>query len=276
MFTLNCRGRLLTLEEPVVMGILNTTPDSFYEGSRFATEETLLQKAAEMIAEGATLLDVGGQSTRPGAQLLTAEEEAARVIPALHLLRKHFPEVFLSTDTFYSEVARRAADAGADIINDISGGTADTRMIQTMVELKMPYVAMHMKGMPQNMQDLAVYQDVTEEVLRYFIQRLGIFAEAGLYDVIVDPGFGFAKTAVHNFRLLKQLENFRVLQRPLLVGLSRKSTIYKTLGTTAAEALNGTTVLHTIALQKGAHILRVHDVKEACEAIRLLQALNQA
>ena len=276
MFTLNCRGRLLTLDEPVVMGILNVTPDSFYEGSRVEAEEALLQTAAEMIAEGATILDVGGQSTRPGAGLLTAAEEASRVIPALQLLRNHFPDVFLSADTFYSEVARKAADAGTDLINDISAGAADEQMISTVVQLQMPYIAMHMKGMPQTMQELAVYGSVTEEVIQYFNHKLSRYAEAGLYDIIIDPGFGFAKTATHNFRMLKELELFQVLGRPLLAGLSRKSTIYKTLGTTAAEALNGTTVLNTIALEKGAKILRVHDVKEAREAIQLLTALRKA
>ncbi len=276
MFTLNCRGRLLILDEPVVMGILNVTPDSFYEGSRVEAEEALLQTAAEMIAEGATILDVGGQSTRPGAGLLTAAEEASRVIPALQLLRNHFPDVFLSADTFYSEVARKAADAGTDLINDISAGAADEQMISTVVQLQMPYIAMHMKGMPQTMQELAVYGNVTEEVIHYFTHKLSRYAEAGLYDVVIDPGFGFAKTATHNLRMLKELELFQVLGRPLLAGLSRKSTIYKTLGTTAAEALNGTTVLNTIALEKGAKILRVHDVKEAREAIQLLTALRKA
>ncbi len=276
MFTLNCRGRLLILDEPVVMGILNVTPDSFYEGSRVEAEEALLQTAAEMIAEGATILDVGGQSTRPGAGLLTAAEEASRVIPALQLLRNHFPDVFLSADTFYSEVARKAADAGTDLINDISAGAADEQMISTVVQLQMPYIAMHMKGMPQTMQEFAVYGNVTEEVIHYFTHKLSHYAEAGLYDVVIDPGFGFAKTATHNLRMLKELELFQVLGRPLLAGLSRKSTIYKTLGTTAAEALNGTTVLNTIALEKGAKILRVHDVKEAREAIQLLTALRKA
>lgn len=276
MFTLNCRGRLLTLEQPVVMGILNITPDSFYEGSRIGSEETLLQQAATMIAEGTAILDIGGQSSRPGAHLLTAAEEAGRVIPALTLLRRHFPEVFLSVDTFYSEVARQAADAGADIINDITAGSADPAMISTVAHLKLPYIAMHMKGMPQNMQEQAHYDDVTREVIQFFIEKLNSLADAGLHDVIIDPGFGFAKTAAHNFRLLKQLEEFHLLRKPLLVGLSRKSTIYKTLGVTAADALNGTTVLNTIALQKGAHILRVHDVKEAREAIQLLQAFNKA
>lgn len=274
MKAINCKGQLLSLQTPVVMGILNLTDDSFYKGYLQLDHAALLHKVQQMLRDGAAIIDIGGQSTRPGSVLLSAEEEAARIISVIRFLTDEIPGLIISVDTFYSKVALKAAEAGAAIINDISGGSMDKDMIKTAAALRMPYVCMHMKGTPQTMQQLAAYKNVTEEVLSYMQHKLNECRQAGIIDFIIDPGFGFAKTISHNFQLLNDLELFRIIDAPLLVGLSRKSTIYKTLGTTAEHALNGTTVLHTIALQKGANILRVHDVKEAAEAIKLLQALQ--
>jgi dihydropteroate synthase len=270
--TINCKGKLLPLDEPVVMGIINITPDSFYSGSRQQTVDEALMQAAKMVGEGAVILDIGGQSTRPGSEQAGAEAEAARVLPVIEMISKQFPNVVISVDTFYSTVAEEAVHAGAHIINDISGGTLDAAMIPTAGRLKVPYICMHMKGTPATMQQHAVYGDVTKEVLEFFIHRIQLAKEAGINDIIVDPGFGFAKTHAHNFTLLRNLRLFEILDKPILAGISRKSTIYKTLGVTAEEALNGTTVLNTIALLNGAHILRVHDVKEAREAVKLAGA----
>ncbi len=234
-------------------------------------DEALMQ-AAKMVGEGAVILDIGGQSTRPGSEQAGAEAEAARVLPVIEMISKQFPNVVISVDTFYSTVAEEAVHAGAHIINDISGGTLDAAMIPTAGRLKVPYICMHMKGTPATMQQHAVYGDVTKEVLEFFIHRIQLAKEAGINDIIVDPGFGFAKTHAHNFTLLRNLRLFEILDKPILAGISRKSTIYKTLGVTAEEALNGTTVLNTIALLNGAHILRVHDVKEAREAVKLAGA----
>jgi dihydropteroate synthase len=274
MFTLNCRGRLLALDTPIVMGIINVTPDSFYSGSRVFAIEDVLNQAEKMIADGATFLDIGGQSTRPGSADIGTEEELNRVIPAIKTVHEHFPEIIISIDTYRSEVAKEAVAAGASIINDISGGSLDENMLATVGKLNVPYVCMHMKGTPQNMQQHAQYENVTREVLDYFIKKIEDCRLAGVNDLIIDPGFGFAKTIKHNFQLLKSLEVFKILERPLLVGVSRKSTIYKTLGITAEDALNGTTVLNTAALLKGAHILRVHDVKEAVEAVKLVSSIH--
>lgn len=271
MFTLNCNGRLLIIEEPIVMGILNSTPDSFYEESRVNNSSDIITKAGQMIAEGATIIDVGGQSTRPNSQLLSAAEETARVIPAITALAKAYPAVFISVDTFYASTAAAAVAAGASLVNDVSGGSMDAAMHRTVASLNVPYVCMHLKGTPQTMQTQAQYKNVTAEVLEYFAQQLQQCKAAGIKDVLIDPGFGFAKDATHNFQLLKNLAVFKQLGCPILAGLSRKSTIYKTLGITAAEALNGTTVVNTLALQNGASVLRVHDVKEAVEAIKLYQ-----
>lgn len=271
MFTLNCNGRLLIIEEPIVMGILNSTPDSFYEESRVNNASDIITKAGQMIADGATIIDVGGQSTRPNSQLLSATEETARVIPAITALAKAYPAVFISVDTFYASTAAAAVAAGASLVNDVSGGSMDAAMYHTVASLNVPYVCMHLKGTPQTMQTQAQYKNVTAEVLEYFAQQLQQCKAAGIKDVLIDPGFGFAKDATHNFQLLKNLAVFKQLGCPILAGLSRKSTIYKTLGITAAEALNGTTVVNTLALQNGASVLRVHDVKEAVEAIKLYQ-----
>ena len=272
MFTLNCNGRLLIIDKPIVMGIINATPDSFFAGSRKASIDAALEQAGCMLAAGATILDIGGQSTRPGSELVSESDEAERVLPVIEAVTKAFPDAFISVDTFYAAVARQSIAAGAVIVNDVSGGTMDNNMLQTVGSLHVPYICMHIKGTPQTMQQFASYEDVAKEVLDYFVQKLSACKAAGIHDVIVDPGFGFAKTATHNFHLLKHLSVFKTLEKPLLIGLSRKGTIQKTLHVSAAEALNGTTVLNTIALLKGAHILRVHDVKEAIEAIKLVEA----
>jgi dihydropteroate synthase len=274
MFTLNCKGRLLTIDKPIVMGIINVTPDSFFVGSRMTVLDELLSQAEKMINEGATILDLGGQSTRPGSEDVGVDGELSRVVPAIEAISRHFPEIVISVDTYHARVARGAVEAGASIVNDISSGTLDANMIATVAALNVPYISMHMKGTPKTMNKLAEYEDVTLEVLDFFIKKIEECRLAGIKDVIVDVGFGFAKTATHNFTLLKNLAIFKILEKPLLVGLSRKATIYKTLGITPEEALNGTTVLNTIGLQNGASILRVHDVKEAVEAIKLLECIN--
>ena len=274
MYTLNCKGRLLKIDLPIVMGIINTTPDSFYSGSRKQNTDAILFTAEKMLKEGAAILDIGGQSTRPGSLQHGPEEEMNRVIPAIEKIIQHFPDAFLSVDTYHSLVAKTAVEAGASIINDISGGDADPLMLETAATLKVPFIAMHMQGTPTTMQQNPHYENVCREVLDYFIQKTEQCRLAGINDVIIDPGFGFGKTIAHNFELLKQLEIFRILDRPILTGISRKSIIHKTLGITANEALNGTTVLNTIALQKGANILRVHDVREAMEAVVLVEKLR--
>lgn len=275
MNTINCKGKLLSLEKPLVMGIVNATPDSFYEGHLDKGLNAIVSLAEKMIAEGAAIIDIGGQSTRPGSERIDADEELQRVLPVIEALVKKSPDTFISIDTYHSKVAKEAVAAGAHIVNDISAGSMDAAMIATVAGFKnVPYICMHMKGTPGNMQDLAVYEDVVKEVLDFFIFKTEECRLAGINDVIIDPGFGFAKTISHNFTLLKNLAVFKMLDRPILVGLSRKATVYKTLGVTAAEALNGTTVLNTIALINGANILRVHDVKEAREAVELVKAFN--
>lgn len=259
----------MTVDRPLVMGIINRTPDSFFAGSRAADDTLLLQQAEKMILEGADILDIGGQSTRPHAELLGEEEELHRVVDAIAELHRRWPEVPLSIDTWYARVAREAVAAGAAMINDVSGGTLDADMLPTVARLRVPYVCMHMKGTPATMNKEAVYEDVVREVLDFFIRQIEACRLAGIHDVILDPGFGFSKTAAHNFQLLHHLALFRITGKPILLGVSRKSTIYRTLGVTPEEALNGTTVLHTIGLLNGADILRVHDVKEAREAILL-------
>jgi len=272
MFTLHCKERILKIDSPIVMGIINSTPDSFYEGSRQLNTDKALHKAEQMINEGATILDIGGQSTRPDSTLIEADEELRRVLPVIECIRKKFPEIFISIDTFYAKVAKNAMHAGADIVNDISGGNMDENMLATVASLQVPFVCMHMKGTPQNMQHQANYIDVTKEVLFYFEERINACRNAGIKDIILDPGFGFSKNATHNFQLLKDFAVFKTLDKPLLLGISRKSFIYKTLGITANDALNGTTALHAIGLINGASILRVHDVKEAMQTIQLIQS----
>ena len=275
MFTLNCKGRLLVIDEPVVMGIINVTPDSFYAGSRGTGIKEILQRAEQMLKEGAAILDIGGQSTRPGSERVSAEEELKRIIGPVENIRKEFPDCFISVDTFYGRVAKETVEAGASLINDVSAGTLDPGLLPEVAGLNVPYVLMHMKGEPGNMQQNPVYENVTREVLDFLIKKKAELNKAGIQDVIVDPGFGFGKSARHNFELIRQLNVFTMLEAPLLVGISRKSTIYKTLGITADEALNGTTVLNTIGLMNGANILRVHDVKEAREAVQLVTSCMQ-
>lgn len=275
---LNCRGRLVSLDIPVVMGILNVTPDSFYAGSRVLetgqTIDRVLERAGQMLADGATFLDIGGYSTRPGAADISPAEEADRVVPAIEAIRRNYPDALLSVDTFRASVARQAVNAGAHLINDVGGGTLDPAMFATVAALSVPYVLMHLRGTPQTMQSLATYTHITTEVIDELAVQLAKLRSLGAADIILDPGFGFAKTPGQNFELLSHLDAFSLFDAPLLVGLSRKTTIWKTLGITAEEALNGTTVLNTIALQKGASILRVHDVREAVEAVKLTQQLT--
>lgn len=276
MFTLNCKGKLVTLDKPLVMGIINVTPDSFYEGSRQQNPEAILTQAAKMLNEGADILDIGGQSTRPGSERISAEKELSTVLPAIELIFKNFPGTVISVDTYYSRVAEECVKAGASIINDISAGLLDPAMIGTVAGLRVPYICMHMKGTPGNMQDDPSYDKVTSEVLDFLIKKTDECTQAGIIDIIIDPGFGFGKTISQNFKLLKELTAFQMLGKPILAGLSRKSTVYKTLGGTADDALNGTTVLNVLALVNGANILRVHDVKEAREAIKLFGNYDQA
>jgi dihydropteroate synthase len=276
MFTLNCKGKLLVIDKPLVMGIINITPDSFYEGSRSQTVESILSQATKMIGEGADIIDIGGQSTRPGSERISVKEELQRVLSAIETILKNFPETIISVDTYQAIVAEECVRSGAAIINDISAGNMDSEMIPTVAKLQVPYICMHMKGTPENMQQQPTYENVTKEVLDFFIQKTDECRRAGINDVIIDPGFGFGKTISHNFTLLKELSAFKMLEKPIMAGLSRKSTIYKTLGINTNEALNGTTVLNTLALQNGANILRVHDVKEAKEVIKLYEQYEQA
>lgn len=276
MYTLNCRGNLLKPDQPVIMGIINITPDSFYKGHLGKDTADLVEMAKQMLDAGAFILDIGGQSTRPGSKRITPVEEEERVIPAIQCIHSAFPETIISIDTYYSNVAAAAVHAGASIVNDISAGMMDPDMIDTVATLQVPYVIMHMQGTPETMQHNPQYKNVTMQVLDFFIERIGVCTGAGIQDIIIDPGFGFGKTTEHNFTLLKNLAALKILNRPILAGLSRKGTIYKTLGVTAAEALNGTTCMNTIALLNGAHILRVHDVREAAEAITLVNKYFQS
>lgn len=274
MFTLNCKGRLLTIDQPIVMGIINVTPDSFYEGSRKNSVTLALAQAEKMIAEGATILDIGAQSTRPGSEIVGPEAEISRLSGIIEAISKAFPDTLISVDTFYSEVARQAADMGASMINDISGGNFDKAMLATVAALKTPYICMHVAGDAHSMHKTALYKDLVTDVMDYFIERMGQCHAAGISDIILDPGFGFSKTPDQNFQLIRNTSSFVALGKPVLIGVSRKSTIYKTLGISADEALNGSTVLHTAALLSGAHIIRAHDVKEAMEAIKLTHFLK--
>jgi dihydropteroate synthase len=273
MFTLNCKGKLFVIDGPVIMGIINATPDSFYKGN---INDDILLLAKQMIADGAAILDIGGQSTRPGSERITAEEELKRVLPVIELISKNFPDIIISIDTYYSKVATAAVEAGAAMVNDISAGNIDENIIATVAALKVPYICMHMQGAPNIMQVQPHYDNVAKEVLDFFIAKVAQCKKAGIMDIIIDPGFGFGKTIAHNFSLLKKLEVFKILNTPILAGLSRKSTIYKTLNTNAENALNGTTALNMLALNNGATILRVHDVKEAAEAITLFDAYKKA
>ncbi|WP_396194899.1 dihydropteroate synthase [Flavobacterium sp.] len=273
--TINCSGTLIDLTIPKVMGILNVTPNSFYDGGKYANEKQWLDQVQKMLAEGATFIDVGAYSSKPNAEFVSELEETERLVTVVKLIVQHFPEALISVDTFRAHVARAALEAGACIVNDISAGGLDELMMKTVAEFQVPYIMMHMKGNPQTMQSLAQYNNVTKEVLFYFSEKLAQARSFGINDLIIDPGFGFAKTTEQNFELLANLELFDQLELPILVGVSRKSMVYKTLETTPEFALNGTTVLNTIALQKGSNILRVHDVKEAIECVKLHQELSR-
>jgi dihydropteroate synthase len=272
--TINCKGALIDLTSPKVMGILNITPDSFYDGGIHSKEHDILIHVERMLNEGATFIDVGAYSSKPNANYVSEEEELARILPIVASVLKRFPDVLLSIDTFRAKVAKACIEMGATLINDISAGKLDNAMFPTIAELRVPYIMMHMRGTPQNMQTKTDYNNLTKDILFYFSERIAKARSLGIIDLIVDPGFGFAKTKEQNFELLNNLDLFKMLELPILVGISRKSMIYKTLNNSPKEALNGTTVLNTIALQKGAHILRVHDVKEAVECINLIESLN--
>ncbi|TDU39362.1 dihydropteroate synthase [Gelidibacter sediminis] len=272
--TINCKGELIDLTIPKVMGILNLTPDSFYDGGVNTKDAVILKHVEKMLNDGATFIDIGAYSSRPSATHISEAEELQRLLPILKLLTQTFPDILISIDTFRSEVAKQSIAAGACMINDISAGKMDDTMLETVAKLKVPYVMMHMKGTPQNMQQQVTYDHLIKDILLYFSERIAAARALGLVDIIVDPGFGFSKTIAQNYELLKLLNAFKRLDKPVLVGISRKSMIYKLLEASPSEALNGTTVLNTMALQQGASILRVHDVKEAMECIQLTQQIK--
>ena len=272
--TINCKGKLIDLSSPKVMGILNITPDSFYDGGKYKDEKSIILQVEKMLNEGATFIDVGAYSSRPGAEHVSKEEELKRIVPIVDLLITNFPDIYLSIDTFRSEVAKKCIEAGAAIINDISGGQLDVKMIPTVGKLRVPYIMMHMKGTVQTMQQHTQYDDLIKEMIYYFSERIAEAKKHQITDVIIDPGFGFSKTLEQNYELLSNLELLNMLEKPMLVGVSRKSMIYKLLNTSPNEALNGTSIINTIALQKGAKILRVHDVKEAMECIAITNQLS--
>ncbi len=272
-FLLNLKGKLFSLDHPVVMGILNITPDSFYEGSRMMEEDAIRNRIHQIIDEGGEMIDIGACSTRPGAEMASEKEEMRRLAFALEILRKEAPDAVVSVDTFRAEVAKNCVkDFNVQIINDISGGEMDRAMFHTVGRLGVPYILMHMQGEPNTMQQTPHYEDVTSEVIAYLSRRTQVLRDHGVKDIILDPGFGFGKTVEHNYQLMADLSYFHELQLPLLVGISRKSMIYKLLGTNANEALNGTTVLNTLAVLNGAHILRVHDVRAAVETVKIVNA----
>ena len=274
-YSLNLRGRLVTIDRPWVMGIINITPDSFYSGSRVNDERTLVERVHAMLADGADVLDVGACSTRPGSESVSEQGEMERLQWALNIIRREAPDVIISVDTYRAAVSRRCVkEWGADIINDISGGTLDDEMFDTIARLHVPYVLMHMRGTPETMSSLTDYNDVTADVLEWLARRIDELRQLGVADIIADPGFGFAKTMEQNYEMLARLNAFHALDAPLLVGVSRKRMIYTLLGSTADEALNGTTAINTIALMQGAHILRVHDVKAAAEAVKIVKMVS--
>ncbi|NQX98344.1 MAG: dihydropteroate synthase [Flavobacteriales bacterium] len=271
---MNFKMKGVNLDEPIIMGVLNLTPDSFFDGGKQLNDEAIVKKVNAMEYNGAKIIDVGGYSTRPGAAEISLEEEMNRVLPIVKLIRSNFIDIIISVDTFRSVIAEKCVEAGASMINDISGGSLDDKMFDCIANLKVPYVLMHLKGNPQNMQENPIYENVTREVIKYFEDKLNQLSQMGVDNIILDPGFGFGKTIEHNYKLLNNLDSFKSFGYPILTGLSRKSMITKVLSTTPDEALNGTTTLNTIALMKGANILRVHDVKEANECIQLINKLN--
>ena len=271
---INCKGRLIDLEIPKVMGILNVTPNSFFDGGKYKNESEIISQVEKMISEGADFIDIGAYSSKPSAEFVTEQEEIDRIVPAIELILKHFPETLLSIDTFRAEVAKASIESGAAIINDIAAGELDDKMFEVIAKYNVPYIMMHMRGNPQTMQSLTQYDDIIKEILFYFSEKVVKARSLGINDLIVDPGFGFAKTIDQNYEVMRQMELFNVLELPVLVGISRKSMIYKTLNITPQEALNATTFLNTIALTKGAKILRVHDVKEAVECVTLFNKMG--
>ena len=272
--TINCKGQLIDLASPKVMGILNVTPNSFFDGGKYKTESVILSQVGKMFTDGATFIDVGAYSSKPSAEFVSEKEELNRIVPVVNLILEKFPDCLISIDTFRSEVAKVCLENGAAIINDISAGNLDNKMLETIAKYNVPYIMMHMRGTPQTMQTMANYDNIVKEMLFYFSERVAKARSYGINDLIIDPGFGFAKTLEQNYEVLQKLELFEMLELRLLAGFSRKSMIYKTLHSTAEEALNGTSVLNTIALTKGAKILRVHDVKEAMECVTLFNKLN--
>jgi dihydropteroate synthase len=274
VMTINCKGQLIDLSQPKVMGILNITPNSFFDGGKFTSDSEIVTQVKRMLDDGATFIDVGAYSSKPGADFVSVEEEISRIVPVIRLILKYYPDVLLSIDTFRSAVATVALDNGAAMINDISGGNLDEGMLEVIAHYNVPYIIMHMRGTPQTMQSLTSYDDIIKEMLFYFSNIVAKARLLGINDLIVDPGFGFAKTLDQNYEILRNLELFQMLDLPLLAGISRKSMIYKVLDSSAKEALNGTTFLNGFALSKGASILRVHDVKEGMEAVRLYEKLK--
>lgn len=272
--TINCKGQLIDLTTPKVMGILNVTPNSFYDGGMYKSSSEMLTKVGKMLSDGATFIDVGAYSSKPSAEYVSEEEELQRIIPIINLILEYYPEALLSVDTFRSEVAKVCIENGAAIINDISAGNLDDKMLETIAKYNVPYIMMHMRGTPETMQKMTSYEDIVKEILFYFSEKVANARSYGINDLIIDPGFGFAKTLDQNYEVLQKMELFEILELPLLAGFSRKSMIYKTLQSSAEDALNGTTVLNTVALTKGAKILRVHDVKEAMECITLFNKIN--
>ncbi len=273
--TINVKGQLLDLSTPQVMGILNVTPDSFYSASRMQTEQEIAERVQQIIDEGASIIDIGAYSSRPNAVHISSNEEMDRLRMGLEIINRYHPEAIVSVDTFRAEIAERCVEEyGAAIINDISAGEMDKQMFETVTRLRVPYIMMHMQGTPQNMQQQPHYENLLKEIFLYFAQKIQQLRDLGMKDIILDPGFGFGKTLEHNYELMEHLEEFRLFELPLLVGVSRKSMIYKLLGNSPQDALNGTTVLNTVALMKGAHILRVHDVREAVEAVRIVEKLR--
>lgn len=269
--TINCKGQLIDLSTPKVMGILNITPNSFYDGGKFTLSENVLSHVEKMLSEGAAFIDIGAYSSKPNSDFVSEEEEFKRILPVVKSILKHFPNALLSIDTFRSGIATTCIDNGAAIINDISAGNLDKKMLDVIASYNVPYIMMHMRGTPQTMQSLTNYENIVKEILFYFSEKVNKAKSLGINDLIVDPGFGFAKTLEQNYEILSNLSLFKILDLPILSGVSRKSMVYKPLGLTADEALNGTTVLNTIALTKGANILRVHDVKEAVECVKLFE-----
>jgi dihydropteroate synthase len=271
--TLNCRGRLVRLDRPFIMGVLNVTPDSFFDGGMYLDLEAAMQQVDRLLKDGADIIDVGGMSSRPGAQTITKEEELLRILPVIKEIKARHPEVLVSVDTVHADVAEAAVESGALLVNDISAGEMDPAMLATVAGLNVPYIAMHMKGLPANMQDDPQYDDVALEILDYFIGRVRACRQAGIKDIIVDPGLGFGKRVMHNYEILARLEIFQMLQLPIMIGASRKSMIYKMLDISVDEALNGTTAINMFALTKGVSLLRVHDVREARECLVIFEAL---